>query len=96
MPLDEWKPRRSGSLTSEGMGLKTRKQIEVHFSLWVAQDDVQDELRECAKQLVQHRRAMREQPEWGHFATCVEYRCKVLGCEDNRSFRSQKSYANTS
>jgi hypothetical protein len=81
MSLDEWKPKRSPRL-KKSPGSKTIEEIRSAFGKWAIQTDVQNMLRECARQLVEQRRLrMRDEVKWEQFSTLTDYRCHLRPCE---------------
>lgn len=66
--LDEWKPKSSGADTLEA--------IKTQFIKWNGDSDHRQQLQECAKALVQRRRARtKNHGLWQHFAIGAVYRC---------------------
>lgn len=93
MALDAWKPKRSPRL-KRVPGSRTINDIKNAFSKWASQTDVQNELRECARQLVeQRRRRMQDEVKWERFSTLADYRCRLRPCElKHRTFTNLKDF----
>ena len=89
--MDDWKPRSFGH-KAQDVGSKTKEYIEGQFERWVGQQEVQEQLQQCARQLVEDRRAMSQLPEWERFATCAAYPCRVAGCERDDVFESKEDF----
>ena len=67
--LGEWKPFDTGASTLNA--------IQNATTTYLKQSDVQDQLKRCAKKLVQRRRDRSETMRWESFALGIRYRCKV-------------------
>ena len=93
MSLDEWKPKRSPRL-KKSPGWRTISEIQSTFEKWAVQTDVQTELRECARQLVEQRRLrMKNEVKWEQFSTLTDYRCNHRPCEKkHRTFTNLKEF----
>ena len=64
------------------------------FNDWLAIDrSVDDQLNECAKELVEARRnRMTREAEWERFAPCAKYRCREIGC-NNPCFLDREEFS---
>ena len=81
--MDEWKPKDSGSQTIQS--------IETSFNRWAGEPENGKTFRNCAKKLVQIRRARRADPSlWeryalGSFYTCTQNQCKY-DCDETWNY----------
>ena len=88
--LDEWKPRKAGS--NKVSGSTTLKKIEIAFNAWAAAEEVGDQLRKCAADLVNCRRARTKNADrWERFATGARFTCLTRRCDDY-DFLSRESF----
>jgi hypothetical protein len=70
--LDDWSPRKSGK--------KTLKRIRKGFLTWAANEDNQDMLKDCARELVKRRRARTTDVErWERFSSVTKFTCRCHG-----------------
>ena len=70
VPFDDWEPRQGSN-----SGSKTLRKIKVAFDSWISAPQIIEELRDCARKLVERRRTrMISNPSrWERFATGVEF-----------------------
>ncbi|MCJ1345701.1 hypothetical protein MMC31_003910 [Peltigera leucophlebia] len=69
---NSWKPKQSGTSTLQRIAAYTKRYLE--------REKVQEELRECARKLVDSRRRRAETSDWEHFAFGIQYRCVKPNC----------------
>lgn len=88
--MDEWIPS-DRSATAIFMnkhrhsGRDTMKKIEDAITLFLAREEVQNELDQCAKLLVQRRRRQtRNESKWDRFALASSYICPYKRCKERR------------
>ena len=82
--LDEWKGHQFTWLTGKDKrpGCTTLDKIDVATTAYLAEPDVQQDLRKCARILVRRRHLrMRDSSEWDRYAAFSYYNCNVQGCE---------------
>jgi hypothetical protein len=90
IPMDEWVPNdRNGIAFFTGKhrhsGRDTLKKMEDAITLYLAEKEVQDELDECARVLVQRRRRQtRDESKWDRFASASWYICPYKKCIERR------------
>jgi hypothetical protein len=88
--MDEWVPNdRTGFALFMGKhknsGRDIIKKIEEAIKLYLANQEVQDELNKCAKILIQRRRRQtRDQSKWDRFASASCYICPYKKCKERR------------
>lgn len=83
IPFDEWLPRSSKRKRTRNAvqhieaGSATREMIRQRFNGYHATSEVQQQLRECAQELVGRRqaRATRDAAKWEQYALGSEFRC---------------------
>lgn len=94
MPLDEWKPKKSRG--NQLSGSKTLNEIIRAFDAWVAQGRVQNNLRDCAAQLVEQRRLrMQDEVRWERYAMVTDYKCCERPCSRrDRKFTDLQDFEN--
>ncbi|KAK8088570.1 FabD/lysophospholipase-like protein [Apiospora hydei] len=76
MEMHEWIPKKSGR--------KTIDKMRAAFRDWADTEEAQDQLRDCAEQLVKVRRARsnkdRDEAKWARYAVGRYYICEDNGC----------------
>ncbi|KAI0126158.1 acyl transferase/acyl hydrolase/lysophospholipase [Xylariales sp. AK1849] len=77
VPLDDWRPAKSGADTLEV--------IRQHTQAYLDKDEVQAEIKRIAEILVDIRRRRAATERWEQFATDVTYRCLVEDCPRHHS-----------
>jgi hypothetical protein len=88
--MDEWIPSdRKGVAFFTGKhknsGRDTIKKIEDAIALYLAKEEVQNGLEECAQILVRRRRLQtRNESRWDHFALASSYICPYNKCPERR------------
>ena len=91
--LGEWKGHRYPSLTGRDKtpGSKTLAEIEAAAATYLQRSDVQRDLREVAKILVERRRLRtRHDSDWDRYASFSYYECDFKGCHRKRINTAQK------
>lgn len=88
--LDEWMPKSTWYHKANG-GARTITEIEVAFARWLAKIENVQQLKKCAKKLVECRISRMNTSRWERFATGSHYRCRVRACNsadffDRRQF----------
>ena len=88
MKLDEWRTRRSFRRKAEAKN-KTLETIRKHTENYLADEEVQKNIKECAKTLVEIRqqRAESNPQRWERACFGAWYQCRVSGCP-----RGEKKY----
>ena len=87
MKLGEWKNHRLTGITgkSKKSGSKTLEEITEATSAYLKGEDVQRDLTECAKILVERRRLRsRNSSAWDRYASYSYYECEFKGCQKRR------------
>jgi hypothetical protein len=86
--LDDWKPRGvQAKLRNVKAGSDTIASIEANFKLWYLAEG-QNQLDECARELVETRRArIREESRWERYATVAHYYCDQPNCEAEFAYK---------
>ena len=84
--LDEWEPKttmlRKASRSTKASGSTTLGKIEAAFNTWASNVEVIAHLKDCAKDLVESRRArIKDGDKWEHFATGARFTCQARGCD---------------
>ncbi|TRX92716.1 hypothetical protein FHL15_006390 [Xylaria flabelliformis] len=74
--MDDWRPKNSGKQTLEALGNGFRE--------WVLRAEVRKDLMDCAKTLVDYRRARMTTPRWERFALVRSFECRVNMCPKDR------------
>ncbi|KAI1270847.1 acyl transferase/acyl hydrolase/lysophospholipase [Xylaria sp. FL0933] len=74
--MDEWKPKKEGG--------KTIQKMTAEFHSWLRKDGVENRFRECARHLVQLRRARMGTLRWERFALGQYFVCQVQNCPKDR------------
>ncbi|KAF2973369.1 hypothetical protein GQX73_g231 [Xylaria multiplex] len=74
--MDEWKPKKGGRDTTTKM--------EREFRNWLQKDGVEEKFRECARRLVDSRRARMATSRWERFALGQYFVCEVQNCPKDR------------
>ncbi|KAI0540646.1 acyl transferase/acyl hydrolase/lysophospholipase [Xylaria digitata] len=74
--MDEWRPK--------GKGSDTITKMRGEFNNWLQKDGVEEKFRECARHLVDSRRARMETPRWERFALGQYFVCEVQNCPKDR------------
>lgn len=85
--MDEWKAHKSrhGTRGQKQPGAKTLEDIHRAVEAFLEQKNMQLDLEDCAKLLVQRRRLRTEDPSrWERYATTSYYLCKDDTCERTR------------
>jgi hypothetical protein len=88
--IDEWEPNDLSGIgfftgKHKHSGRDTLRKIEVAITQYLAQEEVQKELDQCAKILVQRRRRQtRDQSRWDRFASASFYICQYNKCKERR------------
>ncbi|OCL05346.1 FabD/lysophospholipase-like protein [Glonium stellatum] len=82
--LDQWEPRKGGKATKDKM-LNLTKQ-------YLSQQDVNERMLECARELVQVRRRRAETDRWEQFAREFVYYCTEDSCKKiSRTFETREA-----
>ena len=87
MKLGEWKSHHFTWLTgrSEKKGSKTLQEMTEAVTAYLRKEDVQRDLNECAKILVERRRLRsRNGSAWDRYASFSYYECEFKGCQKLR------------
>lgn len=79
--LDEWKPSKGGR--------DTLLRLEEATKTYLARPDVQQDLLDCATELVDLRRKRAETERWERFATDIVYCCPFKDCETSLELASR-------
>lgn len=74
--MDDWKPKTTGERTLED--------LRNGFYRWVNKPEVRRELTNCARTLVDLRRARMRTPRWERFALVRFFECRVNHCPKDR------------
>ena len=85
--LGEWESHRFTRITGKDRtsGRKTLKKIEAAVAVYLQNRDVQRDLKECARLLVNRRRLRtRNASDWDRYASYSHYVCDIKGCPDRR------------
>lgn len=85
--LGEWESHRFTRITGQDgtPGRKTLEKIEIAVAVYLQHRDVQRDLMECARLLVQRRRLRaRDASGWDRYASYSYYECDVKGCQRRR------------
>ena len=83
--LGEWDTHRFTRITGKDgtSGRKTLKKIEAAIAVYLRNRDVQRDLTECARLLVNRRRLRaRNFSDWDRYASCSYYVCDMRGCPE--------------
>jgi hypothetical protein len=72
IPIDDWRPARSGELTIA--------EIVRYTDAYLEDESVQEDLGFCARQLVDRRRRRAMTERWETFATDIGYQCPATSC----------------
>ena len=83
--LGEWETNRLTRITGKDgiSGHKTLKKIETAIAVYLHKRDVQRDLEECAKLLVNRRRLRaRNASDWDRYASYSSYVCDMKGCPE--------------
>lgn len=86
--LGEWESHRFTRITGKDgtSGQKTLKKIETAIAVYLQKQDVQRDLMECAKLLVNRRRLRaRNASDWDRYASYSHYQCDLGGCPKRRT-----------
>ena len=81
--LGEWESHRFTRITGKDgiSGLKTLEKIETAVAVYLQNDEVQRDLHECARLLVNRRRLrVRNVSDWDRYASYSYYMCNMGGC----------------
>lgn len=82
--LGEWETHRLTRVTGKdkSSGRKTLKKIETAVAVYLHDREVQKDLMECAKLLVNRRRLRaRDASNWDRYASYSHYECDLKGCQ---------------
>lgn len=85
--LGEWESHHFTWITGKDgtSGHKTLKKIEAAVAVYLQNREVQRELKECAKLLVNRRRLRtRNASDWDRYASYSHYVCDIKGCPNRR------------
>lgn len=85
--LGEWESHRFTRITGKDgtSGQKTLKKIEAAIAVYLQRRDVQKDLMECARLLVDRRRLRaRNASDWDRYASYSHYQCDLKGCQKRR------------
>ena len=85
--LGEWKTHRFTQITRQSgkAGSKTLEEIADATRVYLNQPDVQNDLSDCAKTLVDRRRLRsRNASAWDRYACFSYYECEFKGCQKKR------------
>lgn len=85
--LGEWESHSFTRITGEdgSSGRKTLEKIETAIAVYLSRRDVQKDLMECAKLLVDRRRLRaRNASDWDRYASYSYYQCDLKGCQKRR------------
>ncbi|KAI1159335.1 acyl transferase/acyl hydrolase/lysophospholipase [Nemania serpens] len=74
--MDDWRPKSTGERTLE--------ELKNRFNGWAIEPDVQRDLKNCARILVDLRRARMATPRWERFALVRFFECRVRRCPKDR------------
>ncbi len=91
--LGEWKSHRYTFITGRDNtpGCKTLAEIEAAAAIYLRRPDVQRDLKEVAKILVERRRLRtRNKSDWDRYASFSYYECDFKGCNQKRINTLQK------
>ena len=83
--LGEWETHRFTRITGKDgtSGRKTLKKIEAAIAVYLRKPDVERDLTECAKLLVNRRRLRaRNASDWDRYASYSHYVCDMKGCPE--------------
>ena len=92
--LDEWKGHSSRKDNGRrGNGVKTLETIHKAVQKYLQVDDVQQDLEQVAKMLVQRRRVRaKDASRWERFATSSYYLCGDNGCDKKVRFDTSEDF----
>lgn len=86
--LGEWESHRLTRITGKDAtsGRKTLKKIETAIAVYLQNREVQRDLTECARLLVNRRRLRtRNASDWDRYASYSHYVCDIKGCSERRA-----------
>ena len=91
--LDEWKGHKCAAITGRDKtpGCKTLEKIETAIAVYLQRRDVQRDLMEVARILVERRRLQtRNASDWDRYASFSYYECDFKGCPKQRINTAQE------
>ena len=87
MPLDEWEPKGP---FHENSGTETLNSIRNKFNEWAGEPAHVRELQDCAKELVNRRRArLKDLARWERYATGARFSCRKEACDMKSELRDE-------
>ena len=78
--LDEWEPKQGVFMFGKESGSKTIATIRAAFNEWLEDLENIQQLQQCAKELVQCRRARSDTARWERYATGCQFKCRARQC----------------